>query len=49
MIKVEFKEEELEAVLQALAQQPYRTVAGLIQNIVGQAQQQKQVEKTETK
>jgi hypothetical protein len=40
MIKIELKQEELEVLLQALAQQPYRSVASLIQNIVGQAQQQ---------
>jgi hypothetical protein len=42
MIKIELKEEELDLVLQALATQPYRSVATIIQNIVGQAQAAKQ-------
>ena len=40
MIKIELKQEELEVLLQALALQPYRSVAGLIQTMVGQSQQQ---------
>jgi len=46
MIKVELKEEELDLVLQALAQQPYRSVAGLIQNILGQVQKKPEVTET---
>jgi hypothetical protein len=42
MIKIELKEEELDLVLQALAQQPYRTVAVLIENIIKQAREQSQ-------
>lgn len=50
MIKIELKEEDLDLVLQALAAQPYRTVANVIQNLVGQAQAAKQpVPKQEVK
>jgi hypothetical protein len=40
MIKIEFKPEELDLVLQALSQQPYRSVVALIENLVKQAREQ---------
>lgn len=42
MIKLELKEDQLEVVLQALSQQPFRAVASLIENILGQARAQAQ-------
>jgi len=51
MINITFKPEELDLVLQALSQQPYRTVAPLIENLIKQAREQelKQQENTPTK
>jgi hypothetical protein len=48
MLKLELTKEQAEAVLQALAQQPYRNVVNLIQAIVKQLQEQ-QKEVTEEK
>jgi hypothetical protein len=44
MLKLELSKEQVEAVLQALAQQPYRSVVSLIEAIVKQAQAQTQQE-----
>lgn len=46
-MKLELTKEEVEVVLQALSQQSYRVVAGLIQNIVDQARKQTEVKKEE--
>jgi hypothetical protein len=48
MINITFKPEELDLVLQALSTQPYRSVVGVIQNIVNQAQAQ-QLKREEVK
>jgi hypothetical protein len=41
-MKITLKEQDVETVLQALAQQPYRTVAVLIEDIIKQAREQSQ-------
>jgi hypothetical protein len=40
MINIIFKPEELDLVLQALSQQPYRAVVSLIENLLKQAREQ---------
>lgn len=47
MLKLELSKEQVEAVLQALAQQPYRSVVSLIEAIVKQAQAQTQTQQEE--
>jgi hypothetical protein len=42
MINITLTQQDVETVLQALAQQPYRTVAVLIENIIKQAREQSQ-------
>jgi hypothetical protein len=39
-MKLEFTKEEVDLILQALSQQPYRSVVAIIQNIVTQAEKQ---------
>jgi hypothetical protein len=43
-MKLDLSKEQVEAVLQALSQQPYRSVVSLIEVIVKQAQAQTQQE-----
>lgn len=44
-MKLELKEEQINTVLQALAQMPYAQVAGLIQEIINQVQPKEEKKK----